>query len=116
MTTQRHEPELDPIAVELGIQIKTAMFRHKVTGQQIANALGIGRATVSQKLQGKVGITVPELMTIGRVLGTDPANLLPREADLVLLPRLDSNQQPSGYQSPEVTAPVLDLFTGERVA
>ncbi len=114
--TAREIRQVDPDAIEVGVKIHTEMFRQRMSQQELAVRLGLTQVSVSRKLRGLTGITVPELMQIGRVLGVDPADLLPREADLVLLPRLDSNQQPSGYQSPEVTAAVLDLFTGERVA
>lgn len=64
-------------AVELGVRIKTAMFRQGVSGQQLADALGIGRSTVSQKLHGRVAITVPELLVIADVLGIAAGDLLP---------------------------------------
>lgn len=68
-------------AVELGVRIKTAMFRQGVSGQQLGDALGIGRSTVSQKLHGRVGITVPELLVIADVLGMAPGDLLPELCD-----------------------------------
>ena len=129
--------ELDPYAVELGVKIHTQMFRQRMSQQQLAVRLGLTQAGISRKLRGLTSVTVPELIQIGRILGVDPADLLPREADLVLLPRLDSNQQPSGYQHLQVSAlpehcpvcgyrhrewchedaaTVVDLFTRERVA
>ena len=50
---------------------------------------------MQKKLRGSVPITVDELVKLAGVLGTDPRDLLPR---------LDSNQQPSGYAYPLVVA------------
>lgn len=62
--------------VELGVRIKAAMFRQGVSGQQVGDALGIGRSTVSQKLHGRVCITVHELLVICGLLDLSPAELL----------------------------------------
>lgn len=52
------------------------MFRQGVSGQQLGEALGVGRSTVSQKLHGRVSITVPELLVICEVLDLDVADVL----------------------------------------
>lgn len=62
-------------------------------------------------MRGSQPITVDDVLEIAEALGVSPKGLLG-----ALLPRLDSNQQPSGYQQLQVSAPVVDFFTRERVA
>lgn len=90
-------------AVELGVRIKTAMFRQGVSGQQLGDALGIGRSTVSQKLHGRVSITVPELLVICEVLDVDVADIL---AGLDAEPPEQQHESSSGH------AALLNLDAG----
>lgn len=76
------------VSVEVGAAIHNLMWRKKMSQRALSKAVGISQASVSAKLRGHVGITIPELMRIAGALDVDPGELLPR---------LDSNQQPSGY-------------------
>lgn len=98
MTTTSSEREL-PAARHAGQRIHALIWERRLKQGSIAQAVGIGSSTFSKKLRGEVPITVDELMTIAGVLGVDPGELLPR---------LDSNQQPSGYPSAQVSD-VTDL-------
>lgn len=75
------------VNAELGIAIQSLMFRRRINQKQLSDAIGIGQSTVSAKLRGKVGFSISDLIKVARVLDVDAGELLPR---------LDSNQQPSG--------------------
>jgi DNA-binding Xre family transcriptional regulator len=77
-------------AAEIGANIHQLMWRKRVTQQDAGRAIGVTQATMSRKIRGAVPITAVELMKIARLLDVEPG-------DLLTLPRLDSNQQPSGY-------------------
>jgi transcriptional regulator with XRE-family HTH domain len=98
MTTSSTPVDGPDLNQEVGALIHQLMFRRRVTQTQLAAELGIGQSTISAKLHGKVGVSIEDLYTIARVLDVDPGDLLPR---------LDSNQQPSGYRFPQVMARVL---------
>lgn len=82
--------EATDVAVEVGANIHQLMWRRKITQTQLGAAIGVGQTTAGKKVRGEVPITVVELMQIARLLDVEPG-------DLLTLPRLDSNQQPSGY-------------------
>ncbi|WP_227491288.1 helix-turn-helix domain-containing protein [Nocardioides salarius] len=86
MTTA--QSEAISIAVEVGANIHQQMWRRKINQTQLGAAIGVSQSTAGKKVRGEVPITVVELMQIARLLGVEPG-------DLVKLPRLDSNQQPS---------------------
>ena len=103
MTSVKDEPV--NLAVEVGANIHQVMWRKKITQAQLGATIGVGQTTAGKKIRGEVAITVVELMQIARLLEVEPG-------DLLVLPRLDSNQQPSGYLFTQVkprTAAVVDL-------
>lgn len=82
------------IAIEVGARIQNLMWRKRITQEQLGGALDVNQSTAGKKIRGVVGITIPELLKIALLL----------EVDVVeLLPRLDSNQRPFGYGSPQVS-------------
>ncbi|WP_183593904.1 helix-turn-helix domain-containing protein [Nocardioides soli] len=83
------------VADEVGARIHQLMWRKRITQVQLGRALGIGQSTAGKKVRGETSITIPELMKIARLLDVEPGDLLP-PLEEVTLPRLDSNQQPSG--------------------
>lgn len=94
MSTHDVQPDLDPYAVELGANVHAAMWRRKVTQAQLGAMLGLSQSLMSKKIRGQVPTTVTDLMRIAGALGVDAGDLLPR---------LDSNQEPSGYLSSQVS-------------
>jgi len=104
-----HDPEIAAMIENIGATVAAQRWRKKITQGQLAAAVGMSQPNLSKKLRGEVPITIQDLMRIGRVLDLDPADLL--------LPRLDSNQQPSGYQYPQVSGGVvvdLGAYRGTR--
>lgn len=99
MTTM-HTLDPDSVSAEVGITIQSLMFRKRLSQRKVAAVLGIGQSTVSQKLRGTTGISIADLYKIAQLLDVEPVELLPR---------LDSNQQPAGYTSPQVSGLVVDL-------
>lgn len=77
----------------VGENIYTLMRRAGMTQAQLAGELGIQQASLSLKIRGKRPWYLRELQRAASVLDTDVAALV------AMLPRLDSNQQPSGYAS-----------------
>lgn len=96
MTTMSTNERALPVARHAGEKIHGLIWSRRMVQGTVAKAVGVSPSTFSKKLRGEVPITVDELMRIAGVLGVDPGDLLPR---------LDSNQQPSGYASLQVRAP-----------
>lgn len=96
-------------------ELRAEMGRQGVTGRELARRLDVPQGWVGRRLGVKVDrstvLTLDDALEMAEALGLTPQGFL-----LTVLPRLDSNQQPSGYLSPQVSAPVVDLFTRERVA
>ncbi|WP_127480802.1 helix-turn-helix domain-containing protein [Nocardioides pantholopis] len=92
--------------VAVGARINALLWTKRVTQRQVAAALGIAQGGVSRRLRGSTPLTVGELFVIAGLLDVDVVDLVnesgpdtlavkvPGPSDL--LPRLDSNQQPSG--------------------
>lgn len=77
------------------------MWQRRIRQAELGTRVGIGQSTLSKKLRGEVPMTVDELVKIAGVLQVNPGDLLPH---------LDSNQEPSGYASLQVSD-VTDLRT-----
>ncbi len=92
MSTQTIEPDADAVAI--GQKIHMIAWHKRVTQAELGRAIGVQQGAMSKKLRGMAPITGSDLMKIARVLGVDPGDLLPR---------LDSNQQPSVYQQAQVS-------------
>lgn len=94
-------------------ELRAEMGRQGVTGRELARRLHRDSAWVSRH----IGVKAAQAMTLDEVVEcTEALGISPERFLGALLPRLDSNQQPSGYQQLQVSAPVVDLFTGLRVA
>jgi transcriptional regulator with XRE-family HTH domain len=100
MTTSSSERDL-AVARYVGERVHTLIWSRRLTQGAVAAYVGVKGPTFSKKLRGQVPLTVDELMAIARLLDVEPGELLP-PAEAVSLPRLDSNQQPSGYVSAQV--------------
>ena len=87
-----------PASREVGKNLRVIAWEKRITQTELGNAIGLGNAAVSKKMRGEAPITVDELMKMARLLDVEPGQLLPR---------LDSNQQPSGYTSSLVGRPVM---------
>ena len=70
-----------------GHRLRVAMVEARMTQRELADGTGVALQTVGRHMRGKTPITVQQLFAYARVLGVDPATLLPR---------LDSNQEPTG--------------------
>lgn len=107
MTNIAHADEID-YAIEVGANIHQMMWRKRISQAALGRAIGVTQGTAGRKIRGEVGITIPELMKIARLLEVEPG-------DLLKLPELDSNQQPSGSLFSQVrTGVVVDLAAYRR--
>lgn len=68
-------------------EVRAEMARQRMTATKLSRRMGVTDMWLSRRLRGDVGITIDELDEIARALGVPWWRLLPR---------LDSNQQPSG--------------------
>lgn len=98
-------------------EVRSLMGRHRVSGNRLAVMTGLTQSSMSRRLAGTYPFTVDELEVIADAFGVPITSLFgqtqpPRGRGL---PRLDSNQQPSGSQSPQVAGTVITLPPG-RVA
>lgn len=106
-------PQADQAAAVVAARIHSLMWAKRVTQGQLAGLLGVTQGVVSRKLRGHSPITLPELFTIAGALGVDVTQLVDENGPGTVvvtvpgpaaqLPRLDSNQQPSGYASGQVS-------------
>jgi len=105
--------------------VNTLMFRSKLTGRSLSKAVGFAQATASRKLNAG-GWSLGEVVVLARFFRVTLDELTTTLPGVVewqsrqiengaegspsapsLLPRLDSNQQPSGYPLSQVRAGVL---------
>lgn len=105
MTTSHteHDRSADHAAIEVGARIYGMAWKRRISQRELGAVIGVSQGTMGRKLRGSVPITIAELFALASYLGTDPRDLLPR---------LDSNQQPSGWTDPqvsEVPGVVVDL-------
>lgn len=98
-----------------GRRVRGRLAESEVSQERAAQVLGLSQAAMSRRLSGRVDFTISELLDLAEWLGVTLDDLLPREvangnrpqpvrAEVGgELPRLDSNQQPAGSASPQVT-------------
>ncbi len=101
----------DPDVV-LGAHVNSLRFLKRCTQADLGEVLGIGQSTMGKKLRGEVGISFAELLKLAAFFELAVEDMIPtqfagqrRLQDAAAgqeLPRLDSNQQPSGYLSAQV--------------
>jgi len=81
------------------------MWRQRLSQTALGPVMGIGQSGVSKKLRGLTPWTVVDLYAAASLLGVEAADLLPR---------LDSNQQPSGYTQSEVSGATIYALPTHR--
>lgn len=89
-----------------------AMGRQGLTTTELAERLSVSPMWLSRRIgrTGRVEISLEDANNLARALGVPVTRLLP------WLPRLDSNQQPSGRTSPQVSPPISLSEYRQRVA
>ena len=97
MTTHQ-EPEPVNADLLIGEQFHAIMWRKRFTQVALGASIGMGSVTLNRKLRGERHWTIAEIVAMAGRLGvsveiTGDGQCIVRE-----LPRLDSNQQPSGYR------------------
>lgn len=110
MSIQKMEPRTMSASALVAAEIRAELARQGLNQTDLGNRLGRNRTWVSMRLKAGSGaqdLRIDEIVEMAKALNVSVQGLLSQ------LPRLDSNQQPSGYLH---TAPVWDLFTRERVA
>ncbi|MEO1390247.1 MAG: helix-turn-helix transcriptional regulator [Cyanobacteria bacterium J06634_6] len=63
---------------ELGTSLKDARKSANLTQQQLANAMGIQRTSITNKEKGNQAISVWDLVTICRICKADISEMLPK--------------------------------------
>ena len=92
----------------VGRLVHQMMWDRHLTQTAVANQLGITQPALSKKLRGDRGWSAQEIVTVAQVLATSSSYLLGETSDPrppsgsgpdggEKLPRLDSNQQHSGW-------------------
>jgi len=71
----------------VGHRIKVAAVDAEMTQEQLAEILGVSVQTVGRHMRGQNPMTIVQFLEYAQALGVEPCTLLPR---------LDSNQQPTG--------------------
>ena len=90
---QPMEPDAGALSATVSDNIAAEAGRRRLTQGQLAAGLGMGRQSVQARYTGRTPWTLDEVQRAARFFGVRPADLL------LELPRLDSNQQPSGYRA-----------------
>ncbi len=93
-------------------EVRALMGRHRVSANRLAVMTGLTQSSMSRRLSGRYPFTVDELEVIAEAFGVPITALFGGGDRPGGLPRLDSNQQPSGSLSPQVTGTVVALPTG----
>ncbi len=83
-----------PYSEAVAAEVRAWMGRRGVNQRQLAELLGEDTFWVSRRVHARARLTVDDLVRIARVLGCSIHDLLPR---------LDSNQEPSGIEFSQVT-------------
>jgi transcriptional regulator with XRE-family HTH domain len=80
----------------IAAEIRAEMARQGLSQREVAKRLNVSDIWISRRVSPKstVQITVEEVEAMAEALGVSSQRLL-----AAWLPRLDSNQQPSGYAS-----------------
>lgn len=65
----------DTFSKEALNRLRTEAFQKRITQQQIANAIGLNRSTVSTHLNGE-DMSIAEFFNIADFIGTDPIQML----------------------------------------
>lgn len=76
--------------IEVGEAVHRLMFRRRITQTSLCKSMGMTQSTLSKKLHGERKWTLEDVYSAASALN------VPLDE---LLPRLDSNQQPSDYKS-----------------
>lgn len=73
----------DPLAIEVGAQIRARRIQCGMSGKALAEALGVPGTQVTVWERGRVVPSIRSLLLLARVLRCDPSALLPlRSSDL----------------------------------
>ncbi len=92
MSTVVPMPDRASLASAVAANVRAEAARRRVEQRDIARALAMSRAAVSDRFRGRTPWTLSEVEGLARFLRVSLEELL--------LPRLDSNQQPSDYVPP----------------
>jgi transcriptional regulator with XRE-family HTH domain len=90
---REHAPNVSRL---IAAEVRAEMGRQGVSKHQLATRLGVSDVWIGRRLKvdSTVQITLEEVEQMAEALGVSSQRLL-----AAWLPRLDSNQQPSGYAS-----------------
>lgn len=103
------DTDTEAMDAQIGFRVHTLIWRQRRKQVEIARQLGITSSVLSKKLRGDSGWSAAQLVVTAQALGVSVGSLFgestiagPDGPDdgAALLPRLDSNQQPSGYWPP----------------
>lgn len=117
MTTVIQFPERTPgltLDQRISQEVRALMGRYNVSQMQLAQWLGLNQTAVSARLRGTTDWKARDIERVAEGFAVHPAQLMggyaadPRPGGPdgglpILLPRLDSNQQPSGYGYAQVS-------------
>lgn len=81
--------------------LRAELASRRMTQRTLARRIGVSRMWVNPRLTGAIPLDMDDLEAICAALGVKPERMLlpqiPHTADVVLLPRQDSNLEPAGY-------------------
>lgn len=79
---------VSPVDVAIGRQVHELLWTRGIRQEPVYTAMGISRSALTKKMRGEIRWYAEDLVIVASLLGVPPGDLLPR---------LDSNQQPSDY-------------------
>lgn len=115
----------NPLRLRVAAEVRAWRAKRNMSQQQLARALGISQPQVSSRLRGATPITLDEIETFARIFGTTADAILagalanderphPFRDEASSLPRLDSNQQPADFVTPQVSSLARVVHLAER--
>lgn len=75
-------------------EVRVALARKRMSATQLAKQMGVSQAFIWRRLSGETAFDVDNLERIGAILGVEPADLLPRPANLSARSNLDKTHAP----------------------
>jgi len=79
----------------IGENVHHLMWRRRMTVSATSAEMGLSKASLSRKLRGEVVWMARDIEAAARILDVEPGELF---SGVLVLPHLDSNQEPAGLR------------------
>ena len=83
-----------PLRERVAEEVRVLLARKRLSATQLAKRMGVSQAYMWRRLSGETAFDLDDLERIGALLGVEPAELLPRPANLSRSTNLDKTHAP----------------------